>query len=122
MKTTTVRFFPSPQNTIKLTCEIAKTFYEKEQGLIGKTTLGDDEGMLFAFTFSLPRCFSMKTVSFPLDIIFVRKKRIVRIFHATPNKKKMVPHLYCGVASVVIECNQGFCRQHGIDIGTRVDF
>jgi len=121
MKSTTVYFFSSTQSPVTVTCEIAETLFEKKQGLIGRSSLPDGQGMLFMFSLPWIRCFWMKGVLFPLDIIFIRKKKIVKIIHASC-ETALFPRFYCGFITAVIECTQGFCQRYGIEIGSRVDF
>ena len=122
MKTMKVTFISSSTKKISIICEIAHTMYEKEQGLMGRKKLDESKGMLFIFSFPFLRCFWMKGIEIPLDIIFIRKKKITKIFHAYPDTIHWVPKLYCGIATQVIECKQGFCQMNKIKKGTMVDF
>ncbi len=62
--------------------EIAKTFLEKANGLMNRTHLGNDAGMLFIFSSEAKHSFWMKNTLIPLDIIWISKdKKIVHIEH-----------------------------------------
>ncbi len=54
------------------TVEIAKNAEEQARGLMFRTELADDAGMLFPFDPPRPASFWMKNTPIPLDIIFIR--------------------------------------------------
>jgi len=57
-------------HTVTVSAELARTSSEQERGLMGRTSLADDSGMLFIFNESAVRSFWMKNTLIPLDIIF----------------------------------------------------
>lgn len=121
MEEVTVTFYPEG---VQLTCEVARTIFEKEKGLMFRSTLSEGKGMLFTFLFSSFRVFWMRNVSIPLDIIFVDKNlQVVKIFDAPANvgflNKKFWAYGFC---KYVIECNRGFCKAHNIVPGTKVSY
>ena len=60
-----------PQNaSVLLQVEIADTPAKQEQGLMGRTQLPQDTGMLFVFSQEEPLSFWMKDTLIPLDIVF----------------------------------------------------
>lgn len=52
----------------RLTVEVADTDELRGQGLMGRTKLKDDEGMIFIFENAEPRAFWMKNTLIPLSI------------------------------------------------------
>lgn len=58
---------------------VAKTDKEKEIGLSEKSSISKDSGMLFVFDKADFYSFWMKNMKFPIDIIFIKKDRIVTI-------------------------------------------
>jgi len=122
MNEVTVTFHPNGAPSVDLTCEVAKTIFEKTKGLMYRSFLPKDKGMLFLFWFSSYRLFWMKGVSIPLDIIFIDKKfKVVSIHEAPANvgifNKKFWAYGFC---KYVIECNGGFCKNHHISLGTNI--
>lgn len=67
--------------------ELAKTTKDQEQGLSGRTTLPQDQGMLFIFKQAARYPFWMKGMKIPLDIIFIKDNKIVTIFQNVPVPK-----------------------------------
>jgi uncharacterized membrane protein (UPF0127 family) len=67
--------------------ELARTTKEQEQGLSGRTTLPQDQGMLFSFKTSAQYPFWMKGMKIPLDILFIKDDKIVTIFNSVPPPK-----------------------------------
>lgn len=56
--------------TVAVSAELARTSLERQRGLMGRTALADDSGMLFIFNENAVRSFWMKNTLIPLDIIF----------------------------------------------------
>lgn len=78
-------------------------------------------GMLFLFPREAPLSFWMKNTPLPLDIIFINAAHtIVGIAqNTTPFSRKPLPS--GSPAQFVLEVNSGFCQQHGVAIGDRVE-
>jgi uncharacterized membrane protein (UPF0127 family) len=117
-----ITFYPTGKPSVVLTCEVAKTVSEKTTGLMYRSSLPLEKGMLFLFWFSWIRIFWMKNVLIPLDIIFINKGFKVVSIHETSanvglfNKKFWAPE----IGKYVVECNAGFCRNHHISSGTSI--
>jgi uncharacterized protein len=117
-----ITFYPSGKPSVVLTCEVAKTGDEQTTGLMYRSSLPMENGMLFLFWFSWVRLFWMKNVLIPLDIIFINKKfKVVAIYETSAHvgffNKKFWAY---GFSKYVIECNRGFCKKHHISIGTNI--
>lgn len=102
--------------------EIAQSPAEQEQGLMFRTTMGADEGMIFPMDPARDVAFWMKNTVIPLDIIFVgRDHRILNIAaNAVPYDLRQLPS--AGPVSGVLELNGGRAAQLGIGPGDRVDW
>lgn len=57
--------------------ELADTDEERARGLMGRLTLGDNQGMLFIFDDSVQRSFWNQDTLVPLDVIFIDQGRVV---------------------------------------------
>ena len=97
--------------------EVADTAEKRRWGLMYRTELGADEGMLFVFPQERNQSFWMKNTPLSLDVIFMdRRRRVVGIVHdtvpfSTRSVSVGVPSLY------VLEVRAGLARGKGIAAG-----
>ena len=104
--------------------ELAKSFSEKEKGLMYRKDLGKDKGMLFIFDREAMYPFWMKNTFMPLDIIWINKAgKIVFIGeNIQPCKTLLCPETYPdSSATYVLELNAGISRQFGFEKGDLVE-
>ena len=102
--------------------EIVDQPKETQQGLMYRTKMAENQGMLFVFSKEEPRSFWMRNTFIPLDIIYVdANKKIVSIQkYTTPQSDKSLPSE--GSAQFVLEVNAGFCDRYGIGKGDNLEF
>jgi uncharacterized protein len=100
--------------------EMAQTLEQQAQGLMFRTELADDKGMLFPFEQNRIASFWMKNTLIPLDIIFVGADgRIVNIAqNTTPYSRDPVQST--APVAAVLELRGGLTKQLGIKAGDRV--
>jgi uncharacterized membrane protein (UPF0127 family) len=100
--------------------ELAKTSSEQAKGLMFRTAMGADEGMIFPMDPPRDAAFWMKNTVIPLDIIFIgTDRRILNIAaHTVPYSETPVPS--AGVAGAVLELNAGRAAELGIVPGDKV--
>ena len=100
--------------------EVADTPEERQQGLMGRTALAEDAGMLFVFDTEQPLSFWMKDTLIPLSIAFIDAEgRIVDIQDMQPLDE--TPHLSAEPARYALEVNQGFFVERGVMVGDTVE-
>ena len=103
---------------VEVPVEIAATDAERERGLMGRTALAEDAGMLFVFDQEQPLSFWMRDTLIPLSIAFIDSEgRIVDIQDMQPLDE--TPHTSAGPARYALEVNQGFFKARGIQVGDR---
>ncbi|MEO1436517.1 MAG: DUF192 domain-containing protein [Bacteroidota bacterium] len=92
------------------------------QGLMYRKSMGANQGMVFKMPTEEPQSFWMKNTYIPLDIIFVNAQfEIVSIqANTTPLSEASLPS--GKPAQYVVEVNAGFCAQHQIQPGVRIQF
>ncbi len=102
--------------------EIARSGQEQAQGLMFRTTMGADEGMVFPMDPTRDAAFWMKNTVIPLDIIFIgADRRILNIAANTvPYSEAPVPS--AGPVSAVLELVGGRAAQLGIAPGDRAEW
>ncbi len=106
--------------THRFNIELAVTPEEMAKGLMNRTELAPDAGMLFIFPNEAPRSFWMKNTLIPLDIIFIKGGGKIHHIHqmALPLDKTGI--LSQGSAAAVLEINGGKASELGINIGDTV--
>lgn len=106
--------------TATLQVEIAATPRQQEQGLMARTHLDEDAGMLFIFERKSGYCFWMKDTLIPLSVAFLDDDgRVVNLADMQP----MSTTLHCPDRAVryALEANQGWFGRQRIQPGMRVN-
>jgi len=101
--------------------ELAVNAQQRDRGLMHRTHLEPDAGMLFVFKDEQPRTFWMRNTLIPLDVVFLDADGTVQnIAHGEPMVE--VPGLHSlRPARLVLELNAGWCAEHGLAPGQRVE-
>jgi uncharacterized membrane protein (UPF0127 family) len=104
---------------ISIRVEIATTPGQLRRGLMWRSEMADDEGMLFVFAEEKPRRFWMKNTPLPLDIMFIDSSgKLVSI--ARDTRAYSERSIASGApARYVLEAVAGFCSRHGLRVGDR---
>lgn len=105
--------------------EIADTPELSAKGLMFRTSLDANKGMLFIFESEEPRAFWMKNTFIPLSIGFFNSKaELIDIQDMAPVKSEMEknPKSYFsnGPAKYALEVNQGWFKKHKIKLGAKI--
>lgn len=117
-----VVLLPPGQDPVTVRVEVAREEEERRRGLMYRTQLDADAGMIFLFERPQHLTFWMRNTEIPLDMIFIEPSfRILGIVeNAEPrtDTSRSVP----GDSQYVLEVNAGFSRSHGLGPGTMVRF
>jgi len=112
------------QGPHRLTVEVAKSLAQRQQGLMGRETLGEKRGMLFVFGREQApgKGFWMYRTLIPLDIAFIDDDgRIVAIESMQPCESSSpsdCPSYAPGAAyHAALEVNAGYFAERGIKVG-----
>ena len=102
--------------------ELASTSDQQAQGLMFRTSMAPDEGMIFPMRPPRLANFWMHNTVLPLDIIFIgADHRVMTIAaNAVPYDDTNIPS--GGIASGVLELNAGRAAQLGIKVGDKVSW
>ncbi|MBM3345406.1 MAG: DUF192 domain-containing protein [Betaproteobacteria bacterium] len=99
--------------------EVASTNETRTQGLMYRTSMGPNQGMLFVFPHDEAHCMWMKNTLIPLVVAFIDAKgQIVSIHEMKP--KTETPQCATAPARYALEMNAGWFRTKGILAGTRI--
>jgi uncharacterized membrane protein (UPF0127 family) len=103
--------------------EVADSEREREFGLMCRTTLAPDRGMLFDFGREQPdTAFWMRNTLIPLDIIYIRRDGVVRSIARNARPLDETPLPAGGATLGVLELAGGRAAEIGLRPGDRVDF
>lgn len=107
---------------IPLAVEIANTPEKRSQGLMFRTALPTDQGMLFVFDTPDYYSFWMKNTYLPLEMIFINEQAtITDIIQASPCQKDPCPsYKPTQKALYVLEVNAGYTNTQGLVVGNTV--
>jgi uncharacterized protein len=130
IQNTTVASAPEGSTTIAITSstgersevevEIADDQAEQRRGLMERTELAEDAGMLFVFDREEPRSFWMRNTLIPLSIAYIASDgRIVDIQDMQPLDE--TSHPSAEPAQYALEVNQGFFAERRIEVGNEVE-
>lgn len=100
--------------------EVAASPEEQRQGLMHRTELADDEGMIFPSNPPQARSFWMKNTPIPLDIIFIGSDGRILNIHAMTTPYALDSYASDGVTSGVLEIRGGLAAELGIAPGDKV--
>lgn len=105
------------QHTVQ--AEVAATEASRNQGLMFRTSLPPDQGMLFVFQAPTRSCFWMKNTLIPLSIAFIDNDgRIINILDMQP--QSLENHCPDRAMQFALEMPQGWFRKAGVRSGDLV--
>ena len=94
---------------------------ELEKGLMFRSSMGADEGMLFVFDRPQPMGFWMRNCEIPLDIgYFDASGELKEIYPMYPHDERTVSS-HSRSLQFCLEMNQGWFKQAGVRPGARLD-
>lgn len=104
---------------VTITVELARTSPERQRGLMYRTSLGADEGMLFIWDREERRYFYMKNTTIPLSIAYISSEGVIlQIEDMQPLDERSVPSHFS--VRYALEVNQGAFERWGIAVGDRI--
>lgn len=102
--------------------ELARTGEEQAKGLMFRTAMGLDEGMVFPMAPPRSASFWMRNTVIPLDLIFVGADGKILNIAANAIPYDETPLVSAGPVKAVLELNGGRAAQLGIAAGDRVEW
>lgn len=102
--------------------EIADDDYQRETGLMHRSSLKESQGMLFIFEEEEQRGFYMKNTLISLDIIYLNKDGVIVSFaeNAKPEDPATLPSQV--PAQYVLEINGGLSEEWVLEVGDRIEW
>lgn len=102
--------------------EVAATPQAQSKGLMFRTELPDDEGMIFPYDGTRAQSFWMKNTPLPLDIIFIGPDRKISNIAAMTTPYSLDPVYSIGPVLGVLELRGGRAAELGIVAGDMVEW
>ena len=106
---------------VEVRVEVADNIFERARGLMYRTALGVNRGMLFVYPEEQRLSFWMKNTLIPLSIAYIdSKRRIVDIQDMKPLDDEPPSYVSADPAQYALEVNRGFFEERGVKVGDRV--
>lgn len=102
--------------------EMARSDFEQARGVMFRSAMGADEGMIFPMRPPRGASFWMRNTLIPLDIIFVGPDGRISNIAANAIPHDETPLSSIGPAAAVLELNGGRAAQLGIVAGDKVEW
>jgi uncharacterized membrane protein (UPF0127 family) len=107
---------------VEVRVEIADTDPERARGLMGRTALAEDRGMLFVFEEEQELSFWMKDTLIPLSIAYMDSEgRTVDIQDMKALDDDPPHYASAEPARYALEVNKGFFEERGVEVGDRAE-
>lgn len=116
-------FTDSLGNTkIKIDIEFAAEEYERQLGLMNRTEMKENQGMLFIFPDETFQSFWMRNTLISLDMMFINSNKEIVTIHK--NTKVLSDQSYPSSkqSTYVVEVVGGFCEKYGIKEGDKISW
>jgi uncharacterized membrane protein (UPF0127 family) len=115
----TVQFPEAAAGVARVSSELARTPEDSARGLMFRTAMDEDRGMLFDLGERKVQQFWMRNTCIPLDMIFIDEDGfVVGILENVPTLNEAPRAVPCPSA-YVLEVNAGWSRRHGVRAGQR---
>jgi uncharacterized membrane protein (UPF0127 family) len=113
--------FHTAKGTFTFSLEMADSEAERERGLMFRTSLAPDAGMLFDYHHEQQAFFWMQNTLIPLDMIFIGEDGIVKTIHvnARPMDTTAIPSQV--PVRFVLEIAGGRSDEIGLKVGDKFD-
>ncbi len=110
-------------NGKKVFVEIADSEKTRKKGLMGRSVLDKNSGMLFIYPDNAVRYFWMKNTYVALDMAFIDSSMVIKTLHTADavNDSTILYSSYVPV-KYVLEVNRGWFAEHDVHTGDTVTF
>ena len=109
-------------SSVEVGVEIADDSNEMARGLMGRTALAEDAGMLFVYPEERELSFWMRDTLIPLSIAYMDSEgRIVDIQHMKPLDDTPPHYVSAEPARYALEVNRGFFDERGVEVGDKAE-
>jgi uncharacterized membrane protein (UPF0127 family) len=115
-----VAFPDAVEGSVAVDAELVSTEHDMARGLMYRTTMPEDRGMLFDLGTREDHKFWMHNTCIPLDLFYIdRDGLLVGIVESAPTLNDAPRGVGCPSA-YVLEMNAGWARRHGVKAGQHI--
>jgi uncharacterized protein len=116
-------FFDTSGTAIKkIDIEIADSEYERQLGLMFRTQMNEDQGMLFIFPYQSMQSFWMRNTKLSLDILFVNSQKKIVTIHKGTDILSDQSYPSTQPAVYVVEVIAGFTEKYNVKEGDSINW
>ena len=120
LPTVTLTAPEATRGAMRIEAELARSDRARERGLMFRTAMAEDHGMLFEMGAHVVQSFWMKNTCLPLDMLFLDEDgTIVGLLENVPTLNLEERTVGCP-SSYVLEMNAGWARRHGVRAGQKI--
>lgn len=105
-----------------ISIEVADDDAAREQGLMYRDTMGENDGMLFLMETEEPQSFWMKNTIISLDILYADADRRIVSIHTNCKPYSLDQIISAKPAIYVVEVNAGYTSKNNIKVGDIISF
>ena len=116
LRTVTLHVGPATLNT-----EVAATNAEMEQGLMYRTKMGDNEGMIFLLGHVERAAFWMKNTLIPLSVAFIDSNGVILEIHDMKPQDESITRSDSKLVAYALETNLHWFSLNGVKPGDKID-
>lgn len=115
-------------NGKKIEVEVAQSFMERATGLMHRTELAKDSGMLFVFEGPQKLSFWMKNTYIPLAIAYIDDKKVIKEIHQMKPQNMLEKDQHTEdypsqcLCQYALEVNPEWFKQNKIKVGDQIEF
>jgi len=106
-------------DSYQIIAEVASTEKTREEGLMYRQSLKNDNGMLFIFETEKAYCFWMKNTQIPLSVAFIQNNGVIRNI-ADMQPYSLTEHCASEPVKYALEMEQGWFSDRVITAGSIV--
>lgn len=119
LKRCQVKLHDSSGRKVRLSVEVAATERDRQKGLMFRTSLPQNSGMLFVFEKDRRLSFWMKNTYIPLDIAFIDSHGIIKDIYQMRPLDTSVFYNSSAEVRYALEVNQWWFAKNGISVGSK---
>ncbi len=101
---------------------VANTDATRIRGLLGWSSITDEQGMLLDFLVPGEYAIHMQGMKFPIDAVWIDTHGEIKVIYPSiaPNSGMVYPSMF--PVRYCLELNAGFCKRHNVQMGRKVEF